>query len=67
MSPPEVLYFNHPKVVNGPATVEQGRIETLDPATSARTVIVDSLDYPSGIAVDAGGEVFFGNVTTGPI
>ncbi len=44
MSPTEVVYFNHPKVVDGPTIVEPGRIETIDPATSIRTVLVDHLD-----------------------
>ncbi|MCP4204674.1 MAG: hypothetical protein GY769_22425 [bacterium] len=63
----EVVYFNHPKVVNGPATVDPGRIETLDPLTATRTVIVSNLDYPSGLALDPAGNLYFGNVTTGPI
>ncbi|MFQ5528111.1 MAG: hypothetical protein ACE5GX_17875, partial [Thermoanaerobaculia bacterium] len=65
--PPEVVYFNHPKVVNGPVTVEPGRVETLDPVTATRTVLVTDLDYPSGLAVDPAGNLYFGNVTTGPV
>lgn len=61
------IYFNHPQVTNGGSVVEEGRIEKIDPSTSARSLVVGGLDNPSGLAFDAAGNLYFGNVTTGPV
>jgi hypothetical protein len=69
------MYVNTPTIfVNGGTT--PGPTPIPGPSTGTipgtiqqigRGVIVDNLAYPSGLAVDAAGNLYFGNVTFGPI
>jgi hypothetical protein len=67
------IFFNSPSIVTLPApcapgqpcppvVLKSGSIEKLGGG-----VVVGGLNYPSGLAFDAQGNLYFGDVTTGPI
>jgi len=67
VSPSGDIFYNHPRVfVPGQGTIRPGSIDKLSPEGTRSTVVSD-LDRPSGIAFDAAGNLYYGNVTSGSI
>ena len=67
VSPSGDIFYNHPRVfVPGQGTIRAGSIDKLSPEGTRSTVVSD-LDKPSGIAFDAAGNLYYGNVTSGSI
>ncbi len=53
------VVFTHPSVSGG-SNAQAGSVRALDPDTGAVTELVGSLANPTGLAVDANGDLFFG-------
>jgi len=64
------VYYNHPRIVEiadgKQSTIRPGSIEKLNP-DGTRATVVSGLDDPSGIALDAAGNLYYGNVRHDPI
>ncbi len=56
------VFFNYPSVYDSSGVIRPGSIEKLSP-DGTRTTMVSGLDYPSGMAFDAAGNLYYGNVT----
>ncbi len=67
ISPTGDIYYNHPRLldyVNGEyVTVRPGSVEKLTP-DGARSTVVSGLDEPSGIGLDAAGNLYYGNTSS---
>src|SRR5256885_408830 len=63
------VFFNTPAITGSTGNVLQaGRIQKINLKTGgAPTVVVDGLAYPSGLGLDSAGNLYFGNVTFGPV
>ena len=62
------VYFTRPTIKTFSGTVLQtGSIEQIDLTTGAQRTFVPNLHYPTGLSFDAAGNLFFGDVTYGPL
>ena len=62
------VFYTTPSIVSGGAVVvEAGTISMFDPATEETSTVVRNLNYPSGLAFDISGNIYFLNVSYSPL
>lgn len=65
---PNILYFNHPVVKDAQGKVlVAAHIGTIDLDTGVKRRLITRLDHPSGLATDDEGNLYFGNLSYGPV